>query len=288
MGCWGCGGSIDPHPRGGGKQCDKNCPAGVPRSLHTEEEEARACLSQDIAAGQGEGSADKVCPASWTHPGKPQGGHPLPLGVDLDSSRRLFPLEADLETKIQVQVVYLEAIPENTRRAAGKWEGKQHIMVSRLTLWAPRALSRWAHLRDWENRTHLSVISQGLRRLHHSSSNICHWLRAPPRSTAPPQPGLTLAGGEKAPGREAQVLAVGPARGELSGASACQPGGLWASRLSHVSIGTSSCAVVDISLDGLHLHTGAVVSTSRSQKLALSGHVNPLHHLSPLYTHTLE
>ena len=50
----------------------------------------------------------------------PQGGPRLPLTVDLGSTMRLFPPEADIETKIQLQVVYLVVIPEDARRAVGK------------------------------------------------------------------------------------------------------------------------------------------------------------------------
>lgn len=67
------------------------------------------------------------------------------LTGDLGSTMRLFPPNADAETKIQVHVVYLEVIPGNTSRAVGKWNRKQHVTVSRFIMWASRAPSSGHH-----------------------------------------------------------------------------------------------------------------------------------------------
>lgn len=60
----------------------------------------------------------------------------LPLTVDLGSTMRLFSSEANIETEIQVQRVYLEVIPENIREDCGEVEGKQYGTVSRIRMWA--------------------------------------------------------------------------------------------------------------------------------------------------------
>lgn len=85
------------------------------------------------------------CLASPRHS---SGGPTLSLTVDLNSTMRLFPPESDLKTEIQVQVVYLEVIVENTRRQWGSRNGTQHTTVSRLTMWATRAFV-FSPLRDW-------------------------------------------------------------------------------------------------------------------------------------------
>lgn len=72
----------------------------------------------------------------------------LPLTVGLGSPMMLFPSETDLETKIQVQVVYLAVIPKNTRQAMEKWSWKQLVRASIFTVWATKAPSYWISFRD--------------------------------------------------------------------------------------------------------------------------------------------
>lgn len=92
---------------------------------------------------------------------------------------RLFPLEANFETEIQVQMVYLEVIPENTREDRGEGEGKQHGTVSRIRMWAMGSILLGTSQRL--GRSKFGVISWGPRRLGYLSSNFSHSPRAPPR-----------------------------------------------------------------------------------------------------------
>lgn len=102
----------------------------------------------------------------------PQGGLRLLLTVDLGSTMGLFPSEANIDTEIQVQMVYLAVIPENTREECGEVEGKQHGTVSRITMWAMGSVLLGTSQRP--GRSNFGVISLGIRRLGYLSSNFSH------------------------------------------------------------------------------------------------------------------